>query len=161
MQIALVKPYQKVAIIQTLAGHQYTHGKFEWLPLMQSNLFYSFFLLFPLLVKLSQPTSFLLFALFCCLHHLIETTEWVSGCVVLSWQLDQPLMSVISCACSFWCIAKIALSSNFKGLYYTTLPTPKRKDAYCKCHSDNGNLLLPWKNAPKVFQLLDCRMKIH
>lgn len=124
------------------------------------DLFYSFFVPFPLLVKLSQPTCFLLFALSYCLHHFIGRTEWIRGCVVLSWQLDQPRMSVISCDCSFWCIVKITLLSNFKALYCTTLPSPKIKDTYWKCHSDNGNSPLPGKNASNVFELLDCRMKL-
>lgn len=132
-----------------------------WMIALEScDLCYSFFFPFPLLVKLSQPNSFLLFALFYCLHHPIERTEWISGCVVLGWQLDQHLTNVISCGCSFWCIVKATLLSNFKVLYYITLPTAKMKDTYCKCHSDNGNSPLLGKNASKVFELLDCRMKL-
>lgn len=126
-----------------MAGHQCTHGRCEWFPL---NHMICFILSSsPLLIKLSQPTSFLPFALFYCLHHPMERIEWVSGCVVLSWQVDQLIRNVISCACSFWCILTIILLSNFKALYYTTLRTQKRKDTYCKCHSDNGNSPLPRK----------------
>lgn len=143
-----------------LARHQWSHGRCEPLPLNHRICFILFSSSLLCFLNYLNPLFYFCLLFFYCLHHPIERTEWVSGCVVLSWQLDQPLMSVISCAWSFWGIVKITLLSNFKALYYTTLPTPKMKDTYCKCHSDNGNSSLSWKNASKVFELLDCRMKL-
>lgn len=96
------------------------------------------------------------------LPHPMERTEWVSGYMVLSWQLGSThLTSVIFGAYFCWCIVKITWLSSFKALYHTTLPTPKRKNTYCKCHSGNANCLaLTQKNASEVFELLDCRMDL-